>query len=644
MNDQARQALDLAAEPDFAIGAMTVKPSACEVEFASEAHKLEPRVMQVLVALAQARGAVVSRDDLIQTCWSGVIVGDDAINRVLGKVRRLSELGPSPAFKLETIPKIGYRLIALAPEAGIAPAKPRFGLRLTKLQWIAAASAGGVAVIAAALVFFALPGGERVVVRRPDMVELRPIRVLDAKPGMEAFAQQTHSGMKRILASNQVAVVEGAAEPRSVAAKDFEFVLSGTLEQSADEYAVTLYFDNREDGQTLWSHRFSRAIADGEGLREEVGANAAFVIGCGLKQRTEARVKPTTPAFKIYFELCGQSKRDTESTVLAAAQRLIAIAPDDAHGHGMAAIANSLIAIGNPDLSKNQVELHKAAARKAAARALELDPENAYAQFAKAVIAPGAEYWLGVEAFVQRMGADHPMIRDKGMYTGSLRSSGRLKEALHLVEQRAARSPLSVWANTLLAVMNMHVGNHEAADRLLEEALQLSPGDPSASWYRFVNAAFYGNAETALTLLSDKSKALDLDLGQRACWQMFIDARSRAGNSAGRAALRQACDGHFNWELKARMLAGLGDIDGAYEVAQGMPFDWAGSTTFLFYPEMAPFRQDPRFMPIIAQSGLLEFWTKSGRWPDFCAEPGLPYDCKAAAARALEDNRPKASR
>lgn len=102
-----QESLDLAGEPDFAIGALAVRPSACEVEAAGEVHKLEPRVMQVLVALARAKGAVVSRDDLIQTCWGGVVVGDDAINRVLGKVRRLSELGPSPAFKLETIPKIG---------------------------------------------------------------------------------------------------------------------------------------------------------------------------------------------------------------------------------------------------------------------------------------------------------------------------------------------------------------------------------------------------------------------------------------------------------------------------------------------------------------------------------------------------------
>lgn len=28
-----------------------------------------------------------------------------------------------------------------------------------------------------------------------------------------------------------------------------------------------------------------------------------------------------------------------------------------------------------------------------------------------------------------------------------------------------------------------------------------------------------------------------------------------------------------------------------------------------------------------------DYWRKSGKWPDFCFRPDLPYDCKAEAAR-----------
>jgi hypothetical protein len=38
-------------------------------------------------------------------------------------------------------------------------------------------------------------------------------------------------------------------------------------------------------------------------------------------------------------------------------------------------------------------------------------------------------------------------------------------------------------------------------------------------------------------------------------------------------------------------------------------------------------------MPLVARIGLVRYWTESGKWPDFCFEPDLPYDCKAEAAK-----------
>ncbi len=74
----------------------------------AERRIIEPRIMQVLVALARRRGEVVSRSELIDACWGGRIVGEDAINRGIAGVRRLSEA--SGAFQIETVPRVGYRL------------------------------------------------------------------------------------------------------------------------------------------------------------------------------------------------------------------------------------------------------------------------------------------------------------------------------------------------------------------------------------------------------------------------------------------------------------------------------------------------------------------------------------------------------
>jgi tetratricopeptide (TPR) repeat protein len=100
----------LAHEAPFRLGQMEVLPATRSVSANGQSEIVEPRVMQVLVALAKAEGAVVSRDDLIVQCWEGRIVGDDAINRVLSRLRRLAEGIGGRGFVVETVTRVGYRL------------------------------------------------------------------------------------------------------------------------------------------------------------------------------------------------------------------------------------------------------------------------------------------------------------------------------------------------------------------------------------------------------------------------------------------------------------------------------------------------------------------------------------------------------
>lgn len=102
----------LVRRADFALGDATVRPSLRKLEGPLGGVTGEPRVMQVLVALADARGAVLSREDLLQLCWEGRIVGDDAINRAISEVRRIAA-AVGASFEIETVPRIGYRLAGI---------------------------------------------------------------------------------------------------------------------------------------------------------------------------------------------------------------------------------------------------------------------------------------------------------------------------------------------------------------------------------------------------------------------------------------------------------------------------------------------------------------------------------------------------
>lgn len=113
--------IDLARAPDLDLAGLTVRPSLRLVALGEQEELLEPRVMQVLVALARAGGTVVSRDELVVQCWDGRIVGDDAINRVIGRLRRLGEGIGAGRFRIETIARVGYRLIVCEASATRAP-------------------------------------------------------------------------------------------------------------------------------------------------------------------------------------------------------------------------------------------------------------------------------------------------------------------------------------------------------------------------------------------------------------------------------------------------------------------------------------------------------------------------------------------
>lgn len=104
----------LARRPDFRLGTGVIRPSVRTVEGPGGSVAAEPRVMQVLLAFADAGGAVLTRDDLLRICWKGMVVGDDSINRAVAEVRRIArETGAG--FGIETIPRIGYRLTGGVP-------------------------------------------------------------------------------------------------------------------------------------------------------------------------------------------------------------------------------------------------------------------------------------------------------------------------------------------------------------------------------------------------------------------------------------------------------------------------------------------------------------------------------------------------
>lgn len=143
---------DLAARADFDAGPLHVSPARRLVEGPAGSAALEPIVMKVFLLLLDARGNVVTREELFAHAWGGVFVGDDSLNRAIGQVRKIAAETAPGLFEIETIPRTGYRLTGdiLASEIpmdGESEGHSRFGMSRRAML---GSAAGGVALAGAA--------------------------------------------------------------------------------------------------------------------------------------------------------------------------------------------------------------------------------------------------------------------------------------------------------------------------------------------------------------------------------------------------------------------------------------------------------------------------------------------------------------
>ena len=85
--------------------------------------RVEPKVMDICVRLAQSPGVVVSKRELLDSVWPDAAVGEDALTRAISELRRALEDDARTPEVIETIPKRGYRLIAAIHANEVPPVR-----------------------------------------------------------------------------------------------------------------------------------------------------------------------------------------------------------------------------------------------------------------------------------------------------------------------------------------------------------------------------------------------------------------------------------------------------------------------------------------------------------------------------------------
>jgi Tol biopolymer transport system component/DNA-binding winged helix-turn-helix (wHTH) protein len=118
---------DLLLQPNLRlrIGDHVVDVGALRVATRPELPRLTGKAVAVLLELVRHAGDTVTRERLLDRVWIGRVTTPDVLTQAIGELRRAFGDEARPSHYIETIPRVGYRLLAavsaLEPEPLAAP-------------------------------------------------------------------------------------------------------------------------------------------------------------------------------------------------------------------------------------------------------------------------------------------------------------------------------------------------------------------------------------------------------------------------------------------------------------------------------------------------------------------------------------------
>lgn len=540
-----------------------------------EVVRVELKAAEVLACLAARPGEVVTREELLERVWPGVVVGDDVLTQAIIKLRKaLGDDARQPSY-IDTIPKRGYRLIApvseaasLAPAASSAPAparpaqerRQRGVLKVPAAAVLAVVVAVGAAAGAAITGWLELP--------RPWWDAGRPgasfagslptVAVLPlSNASGDVQRDYLSAGMTedlinalgrfpglRVMSHGAVQRYQGLTVTPQELRRDLgvRYLVRGSVRQADGRIRVTVALTDAIDGTQLASEVYEGAGAQLFEIQDRIVAHLVGRLHLKMTQIEQRR------AFR-------QPTASLEA-------------------HDLLLRARALHA--RTDRASNRE------ARALLARALELDPHYADAQTA-----------LGM-AELQR--AADGWVEDAGQ--ALRRAEALARQALASADERAHAG-----AHALLAAVYGHEERHEDSLVHTQRAIELNPSDATALYWRGAASLSLGRLDEAITFLEDArrfeprpSAGQGLNLAIAYC----VAGRHADALLQVDAVLATAPSSGYAFAVRAAALARAGRIDEARAAA-----DQVRRLNPLFDAENFGARFDPRFTAML-RAGLRE--------------------------------------
>jgi serine/threonine-protein kinase len=258
--------------------------------------------------------------------------------------------------------------------------------------------------------------------------------------------------------------IRGIAE-----ALDVKTILEGSVRRAGNRVRVTAQLINAADGYHLWSERYDREMTDVFAVQDEIAAAIAAALKLKLAGEAAAvhRHTPNLPAYEANLKGRHHMLKATPEGWARGKEFLeqaIALDPQFADPHAQLAGQYFVLWANGLRPAREMVPLIRAEAQKA----VDLSFDSAHVLLA--AVAAGYDYdWKEAERHFQIAMADTQAPPERNLLYASffLMPSGRLQEAVTLLEKTVALDPLHVPIRSNFALCLMSA---EMYDRAIEEA------------------------------------------------------------------------------------------------------------------------------------------------------------------------------
>jgi adenylate cyclase len=516
----------------LSVGEWSVDPATNEISRGNERVHLEPKAVDLLVALAHRAGEVVSREELLSQVWAGVVVGDDVLTQAVIKLRKA--LGDGEPEYIQTIPKRGYRLTAAVKWLDREP-----GAVSGNSRWRVYRIAGAFVLAAAAALAFWL---------RPEespfaglSAEALSAAQIEASPKVIVYPFKETAGDPRqsLLARGftarlindigrfpDVRVITLPAQSVQTPAQGESgrgsYVVAGDVQISADKIRLYVRLVDAASGESLWSEQYDRPYTDLLGLQDELTQQVLEKLRIKVSDaELRRRARPYTRNLQAYeYFLRAQAAllvRRKSNNEVARDFYSKAIALDPSFARARAGLALTYAA----DRRNNWTPDGATALAKAselANAALQLDPDSPEVRFAVAFVsmergalsdaigelrtalrlnpsyADAYALLAGIRTYDGRPAETIPLIRaamrlapDSGyLYSLILGRAyfflGDTDSALLNLRQAVERNHESVESHLFLAVALARAGRRDEAGWEKEEIRALEPAFSARTW------------------------------------------------------------------------------------------------------------------------------------------------------------------